>query len=168
MEAISGATAAMARPAAAAAHREGTPAARRPEDENPAPRERSIQDGYAPAEDQGPTGRYRLGKDGDGNPKICFDGQPQGADAPEQPDRKAEEPAGEDAKKRTEPCTCDTGRVDDEIKALKEKQKELQRQLKTETDEEAIKVLEQKLMQVERELSQKDNDAYRRQHAAYA
>lgn len=37
-----------------------------------------------------------------------------------------------------------------------------------ETDETKRKVLQTKLIQVERELSQKDNEAYRRQHTVFS
>ena len=43
----------------------------------------------------------------------------------------------------------------------------MEQQLNTETDEAKIKDLERQLAQVEQELKQKDNDTYRKQHAAF-
>lgn len=63
--------------------------------------------------------------------------------------------------------SCDTGRVDREIEKLKKQQQELEQRLNAETDEAKRKDLERQLAQVERELKQKDSDAYRRQHAVY-
>lgn len=66
-----------------------------------------------------------------------------------------------------ERCTCSTDKVDREIEKLKREKQELEQRLNTETDEARIKDLKTKLAQVERELRQKDNDTYRRQHASY-
>lgn len=90
------------------------------------------------------------------------------ADAP-QPGRAAEGPEEkrlpEDDQER---CTVDTGRVDREIEALKKQKQELERQLKAETDETKARALRARVAQIEQELSQKDNDTYRRQHAEYS
>ena len=110
-----------------------------------------TRDEYVPEENREPSGRYWLGKDEDGQPKVYFD----------DPEKKA----GGD---KAERCTGSTDRVDREIKALKKKREELERQLSTETDENKTEGLEQKLAQVERELSQKDNDTYRRQHTVFS
>ena len=66
-----------------------------------------------------------------------------------------------------ERCTGSTDKVDREIEKLKREKQELEQRLNTETDEARIKDLKTKLAQVERELRQKDNDTYRRQHASY-
>ena len=50
---------------------------------------------------------------------------------------------------------------------IKKRKKELEGQLRTEQDETRRQSLESELAQVERELSQKDNDAYRRQHTVF-
>ncbi len=64
---------------------------------------------------------------------------------------------------------ADSSRQIREIKELKEKKKELEQQIKSASgDEEKVKELESKLAQVERELSQKDNDTYRRQHSTFS
>ena len=50
---------------------------------------------------------------------------------------------------------------------MKKKKKELEQQINAETDEAKVRELEKKLGQVERELSEKDNDNYRRQHSKF-
>ena len=157
----------------------------RPEDEAQGRPLKPVMDEYSPEEKQEPSGRYWLGKDEDGQPKIYFDDPERAADAPKQsedaPDAKklnadapeAEEPdkAGQGAKgserkkDKDEVWKGNTDKVDQEIKKLKKKQQELEQRLNTETDEAKIKDLERQLSQVEQELRQKDNDAYRRQHA---
>lgn len=57
-----------------------------------------------------------------------------------------------------------TDRVDREIEALKRKREELAQRISAETDGTKIQELERQLAQVERELRQKDSDAYRRRH----
>lgn len=111
----------------------------------------SARDEYVPEESAEPTGRYWLGKDEDGTPKIYFD----------DPEQKA---SGDKAER----CTCNTDQVDREIEMLKRKQEALERQIHSETDDTKRKELEQKLAQTERELRQKDNDTYRRQHAVFS
>ncbi len=109
-----------------------------------------ARDEYIPEEKQEPSGRYWLGKDEDGQPKVYFD----------DPEKKAS--AG-----KAESCTGNTDKVDREIEKLKKKQEELERQINSETDDTKLKELEKRLAQIERELSQKDNDTYRRQHATF-
>ncbi len=106
----------------------------RPEDGSQERRPKPVMDGYVPEEEQEPPGRYWLGRDEEGRPKVC---------------------------------TVSTDKVDREIRELKEQKQRLEQRLDIETDETKIKELEGELAQVERELSQKDNDTYRRQHAAY-
>lgn len=145
-------------PAAVAGTRE-LPRMQKPEQpqaEPPKPR----KDEYIPEEERVPTGLYWPGKDEDGQPKIYFD-------APEEVP-KAEEPTCPERPsggKKAEKCTANTDQVDREIERLKKKQAELEQRLSTETDEGKKEQLERQLSQVERELRQKDNDAYRRQHA---
>lgn len=91
------------------------------------------------------------------------DGGQQGKnvkDPDKNPDKKVSDSKGKG-------CTCNTDKVDREIEKLKKKQKELEQQIHSGTDESRIRELEKELAQVERELGQKDNDAYRRQHAVY-
>ena len=110
------------------------------------------QDEYISSEKAGqkPTGLYRVGQDENGNWKIFFD-DPKADHAKEQDDRseknedgKAPKVGGDSQGKPAEKCVTNTDKVDREIKKLKEK----------------------KLTQVENELSQKDNDTYRRQNAS--
>ena len=57
--------------------------------------------------------------------------------------------------------------MDREIQRLRKKRQELAQRLDAETDGEKARDLERQLAQVERELRQKDNDAYRRQHTRF-
>ena len=106
-----------------------------------------------------PSGLYRLWQDENGNPKVTYDDSKRAAKAKDvQP---KEEPA-----KKAEKCTTNTDNVDREIEKLKEEKKQLEQQIKAAAgDKEKVKVLEKKLAQIEGQLSQKDNDTYRRQNA---
>lgn len=106
-----------------------------------------------------PSGLYRLGQDENGNLKVMYDDPKRAAKAKDvQP---KEEPA-----KQAEKCTTNTDNVDREIEKLKEEKKQLEQQIKAAAgDKEKAKVLEKKLAQIEGQLSQKDNDTYRRQNA---
>lgn len=156
----------------------GTPEVHRPGGEEQGRPLKPVMDKYIPEEKQEPSGRYWLGKDEDGKPKICFDDPERAADAPEQPselpgaddpehNEGAEGPDKQAAGDKAESCTGNTDKVDREIEKLKKEKEELERQINSETDDTKIKELEKKLAQVERELRQRDNDTYRRQHAAY-
>ena len=160
----------------------GTPKDQKSEQETQSRQLKPGMDEYIPEEPQEPSGRYWMGKDEDGQPKIYFDDPERAADAPKQPedgpkkpDADAPEepdPAGQGAKgpegkeDKDETWECNTDQVDREIEKLKKKQQELEQRLHTETDEAKIQDLEQQLSQVEQELRQKDNDMYRRQHAS--
>ena len=106
-----------------------------------------------------PSGLYRLWQDENGNPKVTYDDSKRAAKAKDvQP---KEEPA-----KKAEKCTTNTDNVDREIEKLKEEKEQLEQQIKAAAgDKEKVKVLEKKLAQIEGELSQKDNDTYRRKNA---
>lgn len=137
-----------------------------------------VRDEYVPEEKQEPFGRYWPGKDEEGRPKIYFDDPERLADAPQKPEERpeapeeGEEPAQgakgpqkkEDKEKR---CVCNTDKVDREIEKLKKKQEELEQRINTEQDETRRQDLERQLAQVERELREKDNDSYRRQHSTF-
>lgn len=61
-------------------------------------------------------------------------------------------------------CTTNTDKVDREIKKLKEEKKQLEQQIKMAAgNPQKIMELKKKLSMIEQELSQKDNDTYRRQ-----
>ena len=155
----------------------GAPRVQKPEEEAPGRQLKPVMDEYIPEEPQKPSGRYWVGKDGDGQPKVYFDDPERTADAPRQPEDApgAEEPkqAGqgskgpEGKKDKDETWECNTDKVDRKIEKLKKKQQELKQQLDTETNEARIKEMERQLAQTEQELKQKDNDTYRRQHATY-
>ena len=155
----------------------GASKVQKPEEEAQGRQLKPVMDEYVPEEPQEPSGRYWMGKDEDGQPKIFFDDPERAADAPRQPEDapEAEEPkqAGQGAKgpegkkNKDETWECNTDKVDREIEKLKKKQQELEQRLNTEIDEAKIKELEHQLAQVEQELKQKDNDTYRRQNAAY-
>ena len=155
----------------------GASKVQKPEEEAQDRRLKPVMDEYIPEEPQEPSGRYWMGKDEDGQPKIYFDDPERAADAPRQPEDapEAAEPkqAGQGAKgpegekDKGETWECNTDKVDREIEKLKKKQQELEQRLNSETDEAKIKELEHQLAQVEQELKQKDNDTYRRQNAAY-
>lgn len=119
------------------------------------------KDEYISSEKSGskPSGLYRLGQDENGNPKVMYDDPKRVAKAKDvQP---KEEPV-----KKAEKCTTNTDNVDREIEKLKEDKKQLEQQIKAAAgDKEKVKVLEKKLVQIEGQLSQKDNDTYRRQNA---
>ncbi|MCI8608145.1 MAG: hypothetical protein HFE73_00705 [Firmicutes bacterium] len=138
-----------------------------------------AMDAYIPREKEEPSGRYWVGKDENGQSRIYFDDPGQMAKPLEKLDdvsgtnrlkQNGEEASAEQSanNKKGESCTSDTSKVDREIEKLKEMQKELEQQLNFETDAAKIKDLEKKLVQVEHQLRQKDNDTYRRQHTTFA
>ena len=155
----------------------GASKVQKPEEEAQSRQLKSVMDEYVPEEPQELSGRYWMGKDEDGQPKIYFDDPERTADAPKQPEDapEAEEPkqAGQGAKgpegkkNKDETWECNTDKVDREIEKLKKKQQELEQRLNSETDEVKIKDLEHQLAQVEQELKQKDSDTYRKQNATY-
>ena len=150
MQSISGINSGAAQPSVPIAGVDETKKVRRPEDETQSHRQKPVMDEYVPEEKPEPSGRYRLGKDEDGKPKIDFDG----------PEKSGSDKDGQS-------CTCNTDKVDREIEKLKKQKQELEQQINRETDESKIEDLKAKLAQIEKELSQKDNDTYRRQHAVY-
>lgn len=128
--------------------------ASQPERKQPA----SAFDEYVPEDKDAhaPIGLYRVVQE-DGVPKVEFDDPEKPApSAPKAPD-------GE--KKEANTTTMDTGKVDREIKALKEKREKLSQQAEREQNPQRKEELERQLAQVEQELAQKDNDTYRKNHA---
>lgn len=109
----------------------------------PVPQDQYIKDSE---EGKKPAGVYYLGKDENGKKKIFFNS----------PEKPAEE------------CTGNTDGVDREIEKLKEKKEKLEKQIKEASgNEEKVKQLEMELAQVDSELSQKNNDTYRRSHSSF-
>lgn len=127
---------------------------------NETEKEKEAKDEYISSEesDRKPSGLYRLGQDENGNPKVLYDD-------PKKPANTEKDRAPETSEEK---CTGNTDQVDREIKQLKEKKKQLEQQIRTVSgDEEKRRELEKILAQVESELSQKDNDTYRRQHSVF-
>ena len=155
----------------------GASKVQKPEEEAQGRQLKPVMDEYIPEEPQEPSGRYWMGRDEDGQPKIYFDDPERAADAPKQtedaPEAEEPDPAGQGAKgpegkkDKDETWECNTDKVDREIEKLKKKRQELEQRLNTETDEAKIKDLEHQLAQVEQELKQKDSDTYRKQNATY-
>jgi len=176
---ISGVNTSAAHPLTAAEKVLGPSKVQRSEDKVQSRSAVPVKDEYIPEEKQEPSGRYWLGKDQDGQPKVYFDNPERAADAPEkqnglspaedpEQDKAADAPEKKASGDKAESCTCNTDKVDREIEKLKKKQEELERQINSETDDTKVKELESKLAQVESELHQKDNDTYRRQHSTFS
>lgn len=135
------------------------------------------QDAYISSEKSGqkPTGLYRVEQDENGNRKIFFD-DPKAGTANKKEAQKADEVDAKEPKtdkdsqgKPAKTCVADTNAVDREIRKLKEKKQELEQQIQSASgDEQKVQKLEKALAQVEQELSQKDNDTYRRQHTVFS
>lgn len=165
MQSISGINSGAAQPSVPVAGVDELKKVQRPEDETQSRCQKPVMDEYVPEEKPEPSGRYWLGKDEDGKPKIYFDA-PDASDASDG-DKGAEGPEKSGSDKDGQSCTCNTDKVDREIEKLKKQKQELEQQINRETDESKTEDLKAKLAQIEKELSQKDNDAYRRQHATY-
>lgn len=130
----------------------------------------SAQDEYINSEKSGtkPTGLYWIGEDENGNRKIFFDDPKKSrqADAKEPSDKKTD---GSENGGKLETCTGDTGKVDREIEKLKEQQKQLRQQIQSAAgDKKKVQELQRKLAKVESELSQKDNETYRRSNTNFS
>lgn len=106
------------------------------------------RDEYIPSEEDEPIGLYSLSQDDEGNPKINYD------------------PPEED-KNKSESCTGNTDKVDREIKRLKKKAEQLEQRINAADGKERER-LERQLKNVQNELTQKDNDNYRRQHTIFS
>ena len=145
-----------------------TPAVQRPDSDAPARPQKPMMDEYLQEEKQEPSGRYYLGKDENGQPKIYFDAPEQGEGAGNPEPKAADAPKEKAGGKKAETCTGNTDKVDREIERLKKEKERLERQINSKTDETKRKELESKLSQVENELRQKDNDTYRHQHTVFS
>lgn len=124
-------------------------------------------DKYTPEDKTGleHSGLYRLAS-GKNGPELRFDApvdeSPAASEASGVPDRAAPKKS---SGRKTEQCTTDTGRVDRELEKLRARQEKLAGQLCTATPDKTEN-LKKQLAQVENELRQKDNDSYRKAHAA--
>lgn len=110
------------------------------------------RDEYIPSEKDEPIGIYAVSPDDEGNPKIDYN-------SPEKADKEPE-----DMPEKSESCTTNTDNVDREIKQLKEQAQQISQRINSAEGKER-EHLEKQLKSVQSELSQKDNDNYRRQHA---
>lgn len=152
-----------------AKEKQAAAAAEKEREKKDADRLSDPQDEYIPSEKQEKrnAGLYRVGQDENGSRKIFYDAPPK-KDADSEDGGKAPKAEGNDSKK-PEICAGNTNGVDREIRKLKEKKQELERQIQSvSVDEKKVRELEKKLAQVEQELNQKDNDAYRRQHTVFS
>ena len=64
----------------------GASKVQKPEEEAQGHQLKPVMDEYVPEEPQEPSGRYWMGKDEDGQPKIYFDDPERAADGPKQPE----------------------------------------------------------------------------------
>lgn len=123
----------------------------------------SKRDEYIPSGKDEPIGLYSMEQDENGGHGIKFD-DPNKSGSSDKPE-KADEPEKE--KSESEECTCNTDKVDRELKRLREKAERLEQQLRSASDEETAK-LQKQLAEVQSELVQKDNDSYRRSQAEFS
>lgn len=139
----------------------GDPSARPPKEE---PQGYPKRDEFIPEEklEPTPTGRYAPARDGQGRPGLSVDAPEEEPSAPDAPEEGKDPEGGKEEK-----CTVDTDRVDREIEGLKKEKAALEQRLRAEEDSKRARDLKQELARVEDELRQKDNDAYRKQHAVY-
>ena len=126
----------------------------------------SRRDEYIPSEKDEPIGLYGLEQDENGNPEIKFD-DPNKSDKSDKSDKPEKSDEPEKEKSESEECTCNTDKVDRELKRLKEKAERLEQQIRSASGEEAAKIQKQ-LESVQSELAQKDNDSYRRSQAEFS
>ncbi len=130
------------------------------------------RDEYIPSEKDEPIGLYNMEYDESGSSGIKFDSpESKPADKPDKQDKSEDKPEKpkepEKEKSKSEKCVCDTGKVDRELKKLREKAERLEQQLHSATGEEAEK-LQKQLAAAQSELAQKDNDTYRKSHAEFS
>ncbi len=126
------------------------------------------KDEYISSEKSGkkPSGLYHMEQDENGNQKIIFVTAKREEAESEQP--KGAKPKEVSDNDRVKVTIGNMDKVKSEIKKLKEEKKQLERQLKMAAgNQQKTKELETKLAQVEAELSVKDTDEYKRQHAEY-
>ena len=127
------------------------------------------KDEYISSEKSGarPSGLYHMEQDGNGNRRVLYDDPKKPNSRNENGNGRPETSSGS-REDDVEKCTANTDKVDREIEKLKEQKQQLEQQIRAAFgDEEKRRELEMKLEQIERELSQKDNDTYRRQHLLF-
>ena len=82
---ISGVNTVAVQPLTTAEKVQGASKVQKPEEEAQGRQLKPVMDEYVPEEPQEPSGRYWMGKDEDGQPKIYFDDPERAADGPKQP-----------------------------------------------------------------------------------
>ena len=118
------------------------------------------RDEYVPSEEEEPIGLYAVSQDDEGNPRIDYD-------PPEKPDKKDGNSPESSKKSRSQSVTGNTDKADREIERLKKRAKQLEQQISSAEGKERER-LEKLLASVRNELSQKDNDTYRRQNSVFS
>ncbi len=108
------------------------------------------RDEYIPGEEKEPIGLYSVSPDEDGNPRVSLNDGKRKSDNPE-----------------SDTITANTGKVDHEIKALRDKEQDLMKKLQH-SDGRTAENIRRELEKVTAELAQKDNDNYRRQNAVFS
>ena len=83
MQSISGINSGAAQPSVPVAGVDELKKVQRPEDETQSRYQKPVMDEYVPEEKPEPSGRYWLGKDEDGKPKIYFDAPERAENAPD-------------------------------------------------------------------------------------
>ena len=163
------------------------------EPSKPSQQPKGSQDEYIPSVDKPEKGSgvYRLEKDGNGNQKVTVDRPATEEKETEEqtespakneessetaegsqknggkPTKSGEAPKSDD--EGTSSTTTNTDSVDAEIKKLKERKAQLQKQLQNaQGDESQRKNIEKQLAQLDAEIILKDSDAYRKQNATYS
>lgn len=151
------------------------------------------QDEYIPSVDkqEKASGVYKLEKDENGNQKVIVDRPAteenkteEQTESPAKNEKSSETAEGAQKSgskptksggapksddKGTSSTTTNTDSVDAEIKKLKERKAQLQKQLQNaQGDENHRKNIEKQLAQLNAEITLKDNDAYRKQNATYS
>ena len=72
---------------------------------------------------------------------------------------------GDAPTQKSKTATYITDKVDREIKRLREQKQQFEKQLQSATDPQQAVMLQKQISRLDKELRQKDNDAYRREHA---
>jgi len=130
MQPISGISSNTAQPSVPIAGADERKKSERSENEAQERRQKPVTDEYIPEENPEPSGRYWLGKDEDGKPKIYFDDPKRAEDTPDASDASdgdngAEGPEKSGSDKDVQSCTCNTDKVDREIEKLKKQKLKL-------------------------------------------
>lgn len=125
-------------------------------EERPEPEKKENRDEYVTSKEKEPIGLYNVSQDEDGGRRVSYD-------APDNSSEKEQAPA----ENGDETVTANTDKVDREIKELREKSQTLTEKLRS-ADPEKADEIRRELDAVSRELSQKDNDQYRRQNTVFS